>query len=395
MKWLWILSIAGLTGIVGAAELPVCDTVTTLSAAKIPSATTTDEAKIIDGITRIIQMYIDGNASKAETAATVLVQHISGQDMFEKGARKIVDYLSGKPVSDEVLFLVTEKDSRLCALAFLSMFVRKVSLSKTSDKAVLTLHLDNYVKNAKIEKNTSVSKWIARTGIWKDWIRTDYARKPGLEKLLVMSSGFEQIADVPKADFIAHHIQLQKLRPKVNGIIFDKTEVIKYLESIQDINVKRAENRRYAQVQQVREYITSLLARNAYSGKILLKNQPPFTGTIVRANENQVVVQKGSSSRAKSVSYNWDDFKIEQFAEVIMDFGLRRVNASTREGEGKQRLDAGEDLMRASILFLFADMPDRAYDAATAAEKMSPAILKQIKKVYCDSLPSEEDATQK
>lgn len=349
----------------------------------------------VEAIASVLRKMISGDIASGKIAAQKALPLCNGETPDAVAGRKLINYILGKEkISDDALFMGTEKDEAICALAFLAMFIRKVENKKTADKSLMISNLENYASNAKGSENKDAMFWVKRVSAWKEWVRSDFSRKPGLEKFFSLNSSFEQLADVPKLDFVIHHNSL-KDRPKLKSVSYDEKIVTDYLNKIKDLQVKRAENRRYGCIRQVPEYVTALLARNTYSGKIYLKNSTPFQGMILRANENMVSVKRGSGTRGKSSTYKWEDFKLEQFADIMGHFAAIREKASTREGAAKQRLDAGEDLLLMAVLFDLAGEPEKAYDAAVKAEKMSPTIAKKIKKVFCDSIPSEDDTEEK
>lgn len=395
-KTMFLLSLLTLCGVAfaDADSVPVVDSAAEIrhpigsQAAKVAERKK-EEGLVYKSLTTVVKGYLDGHVDEAKKNAAKVAKVLKADDPFMKGAKLIAGYLGGENVSESKLFLAVKDNDDLAALAFLSMFVRKIAAGQNTDKPALSSHLDNYARMAKSGKNRDVSRWTKRVSAWKEWVMADYSRKPGLERLLEKMSGFEKLADVPKVDFIQHHSALT--RPSFDLINFDKTAAADYVRGLTDIHLKRAENRRLACITNVKEYVIALLSRNSFEGRIYLKKSPAFNGTIVRANENQVIVRKGRSSSAKGTSYQWEDFRPEQFAEVVESFAKRRQAASTRAGEGKQKLDAGEDLVIASVLYLFSGLPDRAYEAAVDAEKLSPTIQKKVKRIFCDSLPSDEE----
>lgn len=296
-------------------------------------------------------------------------------------------------IKDNLILMRCEGDDTMRGFAYVLFVVRAISSKDLTDMKRLSDYVRLYEECIKKSKNKHLLFWKPFMKQAQIWLKNDGQGGKGYVPMIIAASTFQNLSDIAREDFIAYHKTILN-RPDISGLKFNKQEIGEYIKSIKDPLLSQAEHRRYSTLfnRVPREHLCGLFARNTYAGKIYYKkNSSASNGVIARVNEREIITKASTSASSPPRKCVWEDFKLTQFASLLIYFADRRLNTKSREGEAKHKLDAGDEYLMASLIYLFDSEPGKAYDAAIRAESLSPTLRKKIKYNFCDSLPSEEE----
>lgn len=355
-------------------------TVLALSSSYLYAAADKDIADVID-------MYIAGKPADAMMFAMDKTDEFSGEKTDP--AYLILSYLSGTMQDMKPVALASEKKPEMWALASMSFFVRNLAVTDKPDSFELQCNLQNY-KNASLAAGGAVAaRWKDSVEIWIKWCEDEFNSSSPLPPLLLSKSNSasaglaaqtatasstedSQITSDKTANQTSTSISAADLafdmntvsaatvcgnnalfakRPRPLDYEFNSDEVSKYLASIGSETARKAEERRYKFIADIKDSLIKTFERNAFEGSVKTRKGQQVSGTVAIANQNALLVRNAQAG--KSTKLTWKELDPAQIPLILTFFADQRLkvimgNVPVRE---RQR-DAAIDYLRAAV---FAD----------------------------------------
>ncbi|OGV34774.1 MAG: hypothetical protein A2020_09640 [Lentisphaerae bacterium GWF2_45_14] len=323
------------------------------------------DTKEFEAIASIIDKYLNNKVDAAEEEALETTSRIAEKKGDTNATSVLItDYLSGNmSVTPELLLIASEKKPSEAALAYISIFVRKVASDIRLNQDEMLFYLDNYLKAQESSSSPSVKKWAAGAQTWKNWCSNSFQLRAGMPRLLAskvstplsanIKESIKNITSTSLEEFTKSR-EIFKKRPCPKSLDFTKNLLQSYIDSLPDTKTKKDEIKRMGVVKGLKTYLIKLLAKTPYQGQIKLKSGK-YNGAISMANENVIVIMKKGAT--KSEAFGWKEVPMEQIivlVEYFADIRLKGTGAFVSPAE-RARHAAQEYLQLAFFLDWFGN----------------------------------------
>ncbi len=332
-------------------------------------------------IADLIDLYISGKPADAMMLAMDKTDEFQGEKTDP--AYLILAYLSGTLQDMRPVALASEKKPDMWALASMAFFVRNLSVSDKPDSFELQCNLQNYKNALASSKSPLVAKWKDSAEVWIKWCEDEFNSSSPLPPLLAAKSGSATVMTTTPASAAVSAADSQE-QPDKSGVLaavasfdmnsvtagtvsgnntlfagrprpvnyeFDDAAMTKYFASISSEAARKAEERRYKFIADVKDSLIKTFERNAFEGVVKTRKAQQFSGTVAIANQNALTVRNAQA--AKGTKLEWKELDPSQIPVMLTFFAEQRLRVIMGNVPMKERQrDAAIDYLRAAV---FAD----------------------------------------